>query len=305
MHNLGVLMKYGFLAILIVVAAALCGNSIFSFDGMPVQYYGNDVYGIGMGDTGISDLHRINPNFTNPSIITSTNKVLFSTAASLGNMWYEDSDGNTFKDDGLVLPYFQIAVPLLDHRIGFSFNSIASGVLENELETQFITSDGDTLAYSEINRLSSALFKGDLIYAYKNSILNFGLAMNFYLGHRVRYWKQDFSDGSYIDSKYEIEKNFKNPGFTIGLSKKVESVSLALSYSNRVKLKGDTVYKYGHQPLADTLNLADNYNFEVPAKFSGGVSLKFLEKYLDLMWLRKPKAFMEDILTHGLSETVS
>jgi len=34
-------------------------------------------------------------------------------------------------------------------------------------------------------------------------------------------------------------------------------------------------------------------------------SLKFLEKYLDLMWLRKPKAFMEDILTHGLSETVS
>ncbi len=272
-------MKYKVSAVILVLASALLGNSIFSFDGMPVQYYGNDVYGMGMGDTGISDLHRINPNFTNPSIMTSTNKVLFSTAASLGYMWYKDVDDNSFRDDGIVLPYFQIAVPLKKHRIGFSFNSVASGVLENEFDTQFVTSASDTLFYSEINNLSSSLFKGDIIYAYKNQFLNFGVAMNFYLGHRVRYWEQDFENGSYVDTKYEIEKNFKNPGFTAGVSKKIDSFSLALSYSNHVKLEGDVVFKYGHQPLADTLDLVDDYIFEVPAKISGGFSYKFLEKY--------------------------
>ncbi len=279
MHYLGDVMRFRVLIVIIIIAASLDSNSIFSFEGMPVQYYGNDVYGMGMGDTGISDLHRINPNFSNPSMMTSTNKVLFSTAASLGFMWYEDKAGNSFRDDGLVLPYFQIAVPLLNHRIGFSFNSVASGVLENEMDTQFITSAGDTLVYSETNRLSSGLFKGDLIYAYKNPIANIGVAMNYHLGHRVRYWKQDFSDAGYTDSKYEIEKNFKNPGYTIGISKKIEALSLALSYSNRVKLKGEIIYKYGHQPLADTLKFADDYIFEVPARISGGVSAKFLEKY--------------------------
>lgn len=271
-------MKYKVLSVILVLASALLGNSIFSFDGMPLQYYGNDVYGMGMGDTGISDLHRINPNFTNPSIMTSTNKVLFSTAASLGYMWYKDADDNSYRDDGLVLPYFQVAVPLKNHRIGFSFNSVASGDLENEYDTQFVTSESDTLLYSETNRLSSGLFKGDLIYAYKNPLVNIGFAVNYYLGHRVRYWKQDFENGSYVDTKYEIEKNFKNPGFTVGISKKMNSFSLALSYSNHVKLEGDKIFKYGHQPLADTL-FTDEYNFEVPAKLSGGISYKFLEKY--------------------------
>ena len=276
---MGDFMKFKIAFYLLIIAASIWGNSIFSFDGMPLQYYGNDVYGMGMGDTGISDLHRINPNFTNPSVITSTNKVLFSTAANLGYIWYKDADDNTFRDDGLVLPYFQLAVPLQNHRLGFSFNSIASGDLENVFETQFITTTSDTLLYSEINRLSSSLFKGDLIYGYKNHILNIGIAMNYYLGHRVRYWKQDFESSNYVDTKYEIEKNFKNPGFTVGASKKCNSLSLALSYSNHVKLEGDVVFKYGHQPLADTLDLADDYVFEVPAKISGGITYKFLEKY--------------------------
>lgn len=263
---------------MIILSFAVWANSVFSFDGMPLQYYGNDVYGMGMGDTGISDLHRINPNFTNPSIITSTNKVLFSTAASLGNMWYEDADGNSFRDDGIVLPYFQLAVPLKNHRLGFSFNAVASGSLENTFDTQYVTTAGDTLAYSEINRLSSSLFKADLIYAYKNPILNLGFAVNYYLGHRVRYWEQDYDDSDYTDTKYEIEKNFKNPGFTLGISKKLNSVSLALSYANHVKLEGEEIFKYAHEPAADTL-LTDDYLFETPAKISGGISYKFLEKY--------------------------
>jgi hypothetical protein len=272
------MMKYGVLIILMILSAALFGNSIFSFDGMPVQYYGNDVYGMGMGDTGNSDLHRINPNFSNPSIAVSTNKVLFSTAVSLGNIWYEDLN-NSFKDDGIFLPFFQIAVPILNHRLAFSFNSISSGNLENEREVMFVSSSGDTLTYSETNRLSSNIYKGDLIYAYKNPILNIGASVNYYLGHRVRYWNLDLDDSNYTDSKYEIEKLFKNPGFSIGVSKKIKGLSLSAAYSSAVKLEGDVELKYDHAPYADTLSLADDFLFEIPAKVSGGFTFKFLEKY--------------------------
>ena len=269
-------MKYRVLAILTILSAALLGNSIFSFEGMPVQYYGNDVYGLGMGDTGNSDLHRINSNFSNPSITVSTNKVLFSTAASLGYIWYDDDLNNSFKDDGIYLPFFQIAVPIADHRIAFSFNAMSSGDLENERE--WATSTGDTLTYSETNRLSSSIFKGDLIYAYKNPILNIGVAVNYYLGHRIRYWKLDFDDSYTLDAKYEIDKLFKNPGFTAGMSKKIGGLSLSAAYSSAVKLEGEVELKYSHPPYADTL-MTDDFLFEIPSKVSGGVTLKFLEKY--------------------------
>ncbi|MFC1898624.1 hypothetical protein ACFLYJ_03525 [Candidatus Cloacimonadota bacterium] len=272
-------MKYSVLLILTILCSALLGNSVFSFDGMPVKYYGNDVYGLGMGDTGNSDLHRINPNFSNPSIAVSTNKVLFSTAASLGYTWYEDDLGNSFKDDGIFLPFFQVAIPILNHRFAFSFNSVSSGNLENERETEWATSSGDTLSYSETNRLSSNIYKGDLIYAYKNPILNIGASINYYLGHRVRYWKMDFADGNYTDTKYEIEKLFKNPGFTLGASKKIGGLSLSAAYSSAVDLDGDVELKYGHSPYADTLSLADDFLFQIPAKVSGGFTYKFLEKY--------------------------
>lgn len=271
-------MRFKIVFLLLVIFVSLQGNSIFSFEGMPVRYFGNDVYGLGAGDTGIADLHRINPNFTNPSVIITSNKVLFSTSLSAGFMWYEDRSGNTFRDDGMVLRSFNIALPLNNHRVGFSFNSVASGVLENVFESTYISSS-DTLSYSQTNRISSSLFKGDLIYAYKNPILNFGFAANYYLGHRIRYWKLDFSNINYTDAKYEIEKKFKNPGYTVGISKKMNNLSFAASYSNHIKLEGDIIYKYGHTPLADTLALSDDYIFEVPAKISAGLSLKFLEKY--------------------------
>lgn len=273
------MMKYSVLLILTFLSAVLLGNSVFSFDGMPLQYYGNDVYGMGMGDTGNSDLHRINPNFTNPSLAVSTNKVLFSTAVSLGYMWYDDVQGNSFRDDGIFLPYFQIAVPIASHRVGFSFNAMSSGNLENEFATNWISSAGDTLSYTEINRLRSSIFKGDLLYAYQNPIVNVGVSVNYYLGHRIRYWKLDFADVNYTDTKYEIEKLFKNPGFTIGISKKIGGLSLGASYSSHTKLEGEVKLKYGHAPYADTLSLADDFLFEIPAKIAGGVTFKFLEKY--------------------------
>lgn len=268
-------MKYKIILMLLLIASLLIGNSIFSFDGMPLEYYGNDVYGLGMGETGSADLFRINPNFHNPSLAATTNNVLFSTAASLGYMWYKDSDNNEFRDDGIYMPYFTMAIPIKNHRFAFSFNSIASGNIENAIETTF----NDTLQYSEINRLSTSLYKAEMLYAYKSSIVNVGVAMNYYLGHRIRYWKIDFEDNDYADAKYEIEKIYKNPGFTVGLSKKIGKISLGVAYSSRVKLEGSETYKYAHIPYADTLDLEDDFLFEVPAQVSGGITWKFLEKY--------------------------
>ncbi len=271
-------MKYKMILVFLLIAVLLAGNSIFSFDGMPLEYYGNDVYGVGMGGTGSADLFRINPNFHNPSLATTTNNVLFSTATSLGYMWYQDSNNNEFRDDGIYMPYFTMAIPIKNHRFAFSFNSIASGNIENAKELEF-ESFSDTLQYSEINRLSTSLYKADMVYAYKSSVVNVGVAMNYYLGHRIRYWKIDFEDDDYNDAKYEIEKIYKNPGFTVGLSKKIGKVSLGAAYSSRVKLEGSITYKYGHTPYADTLSLEDDFLFEVPAQVSGGITWKFMEKY--------------------------
>jgi len=264
--------------VFLLIAVLLAGNSIFSFDGMPLEYYGNDVYGVGMGGTGSADLFHINPNFHNPSLATTTNNVLFSTATSLGYMWYQDSNNNEFRDDGIYMPYFTMAIPIKNHRFAFSFNSIASGNIENAKELEF-ESFSDTLQYSEINRLSTSLYKADMVYAYKSSVVDVGVAMNYYLGHRIRYWKIDFEDDDYNDAKYEIEKIYKNPGFTVGLSKKIGKVSLGAAYSSRVKLEGSITYKYGHTPYADTLSLEDDFLFEVPAQVSGGITWKFMEKY--------------------------
>ncbi len=271
-------MKYKLILVFLLMAVLLTGNSIFSFDGMPLEYYGNDVYGVGMGETGSADLFRINPNFHNPSIAATTNNVLFSTATSLGYMWYKDSENNEFRDDGIYMPYFTMAIPIKNHRFAFSFNSIASGNIENSKELEFI-SFSDTLQYSEVNRLSTSLYKADMVYAYKSSFVNIGVAMNYYLGHRIRYWKLDFEDNDYADAKYEIEKIYKNPGFTVGFSKKIGKVSMGAAYSSNVKLEGGITYKYGHTPYADTLSLEDDFLFEVPAQVSGGITWKFMEKY--------------------------
>ena len=272
-------MRYILLIALMLMFSQLMGNSIFSFEGMPQEYNGNDVYGLGMGETGSGDLFRINPNFTNPSVATTTDKVLFSTGVSLGWMWYKDTDDNKYRDDGIYFPYFSIAVPLKNHRIGFNFNSMYSGNLENEKETIWTSDFGDTLNYSETNKLSSNVYRADAIYAYKNPYVNWGIAVNYYIGHRIRYWKLDFDEYTMAETKYEIEKTFKNPGVTVGLSKKLNNFSLGATYSSYAKLEGDVIYKYGHTPYADTLSLADDFLFEIPARISGGLTWKFIDKY--------------------------
>lgn len=272
-------MKYKITIILLLISALLAGNSIFSFNGMPQEYYGNDVYGIGMGETGSADLFRINPNFHNPSLAVTTNNVLFSTATSLGYVWYKDQADNEFRDDGIHMPYFTFAVPMKSSRFAFSFNSIASGNIENFVECDPVVSFGDTLQYSQTTKLSTSLYKADMIYAYKNQYVNIGAAMNYYFGHRIKFWELDFEDDDLEDPQYELEKLYKNPGFSLGLSKKIGKISIGATYSSHVKLEGDEIYKYDHSPYADTLDVADDFLFEVPAQVSAGLTWKLLEKY--------------------------
>jgi len=257
------------------VVISLTGNSIFSFEEMPVKYYGTDVYGLGMGETGSADLFRINPNFSNPSMLASTNKVLFSTAVSLGYIWYEDSE-NKFRDDTLDFPYFSLAVPLKNHRLGFSFNSISSGNLDVKTEEISVTDFGDTLNYTSGNQVISNLYSADFIYSLKNRYLNLGISLNYYLGHRFQSWNLEFEDDDYEDAEYRLEKTFKNQGFSIGISKKIGDFSFGSSYSSAVKFDVSKIYEFNHYPYADTLNLE---NFEIPAEISGGLTYKFLNKY--------------------------
>lgn len=262
-------MKYKYAILILLFSTLLSANSIFSFDGFPLQFYGNDVYGLGMGETGSGDLFRINTNYVNPSLTTTSNKVTFSTAVSMGYVWYED-DNNSFQADGLYFPYFTINLPLNNHKFAFSFNSFASGNLENELER-----DWEDYDYTEINRINSSIYKIDLIYALQNKYLNLGLAVNYYIGHRTRYWKADFSDTELIDPKYELEKNFKKPSYSVGVSRKMGDFSWGLSYNAAVELQGDMIFKYGHPPYEDMLFEDTFYGLELPARYTAGLTWRW------------------------------
>ncbi len=263
--------------IVLIMSFRLFGNSVFSFDGMPLQNYGNDVYGIGMGESGSSDLFRINTNYFNPSLVTTANKVIFSTAVSLGNTWYADDDGNGFRDDGLNFPYFTLAVPIKNHKFAFSFNSYTSGNLNNEISSTWIDEQNSKYDYREINRLISNIYKTDIIYALKNKYLNLGFSANYYLGSRVRFWQLDFDDEIY-DAKEETKETYKNAGFSLGGNKKMGNISFALAYVSKVDLKGESIHKYNHEPYEDVIE-SDVIQYEIPRKIAGGITWKFLEKY--------------------------
>ena len=258
---------------MILSVSVLFGNSAFSFFGMPHQFLGNDVYGIGMGETGIADLYRINTDYYNPSLAITANKVIFSTAVSLGYIWYNDQNGGSFRDNGLTFPYFTIAVPVSSHKFAFSFNSFLCGNLENQSEKSW-----ENLKYTEINRIDANVYKANFIYAFKNKIFNLGLAINYYLGHRTQFWELDFNDENYSDAKYEIEKKFKNPGFSVGINKKIGNITMAAVYVSPTKLDGSVYFKYIHSPYQDTLS-HKTQNLEVPEQLGGGLTIKFLEKF--------------------------
>ncbi len=271
-------MKYKFLAIFLLISMVLSANSIFSYYGMANQYLGNDLYSAGMSDAGKNDLFRINTSYSNPSILTSSNKVIFSTATSFGKQNYYDDNGSSFKDDGFYLPYFTAAFPVLNHRFGLQYSLLYSGNLDTYGTGVFTSEDEEEFSYDTKNSIISNVFKVDLSYALKNRFVNIGIAGNYYLGHRIQYWEYDFENSTLLDSEYEKEELFKNPGYTLGLSKRLKSISFGLSYSSKVKLEGDVDYKYGFSNEPETVEEAV-YLFEVPAKISAGFTWKFVETF--------------------------
>jgi len=132
------------IVIMIILCGSLFSNSIFSFKGFPEQYYGNDVYATGMGGAGFGDLFRINTSFSNPALAATCNEVTFSSAASMNKYYYSDNKGDSFVDDGFDIPYFVISIPFKNHRFGFNYNSITSGILEREVRADNLDSDGNS-----------------------------------------------------------------------------------------------------------------------------------------------------------------
>jgi len=265
-------MRYLLILIIILGIGFLEANSVLSFSGMPQKYYGNDIYGIGMGETGISDLFRVNTNFLNPANTITASNVTFSTAFAMGNIWYLDKDNRGFKDDGAYFPYFNLTIPLKKHKFAFCFNSVTSGNLENEQENVW-----NNYTYTEINRLSASLYKADLIYAYKNDLLNFGLALNYYISHRIQYWKMDFKSTYLQDAEYEIDEGYKNPGFSFGINKKMQDFSFGAVYIKGTDLDGEIKFKYDHSPYTD--ELAGDFTYKLPDQISAGFTWRFKEKF--------------------------
>lgn len=277
-------MKTKFIILLTCMATLLGANSIFSYQGLPLANYGYDVYSVGMGSTGSADLFRINTNYTNPAVASNINKVIFSTSMAVGYQWYESAN-ESYRDDGLNFPYFTFAFPVKNHKLGFSFNTYLAGNLETSAEKSWEDEQDNVYNYNETSKISSNVYRADIFYAYKNPYLNFGIAANYYLGHRTSYWETIF-DSELNNNKFESEKEFKNPGITVGISKKWETFSFGLNYSAETKLDGDFSFKYNHEPYEDSVQKNETL-FTVPSRISGSFTYKISEKYktsCDLIW---------------------
>ena len=274
--------------VLFLVVFVFCGilyaNSVFMFNG-PVDFSMNrDTHGSGMGGTGSGDLFRINTSLINPAMSTTVNRVYFSTALSMGNIHYRDRENNSFRDDQIYLPYFNMIVPLRErHRIGFTYHTISSGKME-------VTGHGESGlgSFREDHRVSFSLYNAGFFYANANDIVNFGIGLNFVLGHQVQFFRQyDFvdSENDLMPSSFETDHSFKNSTFNIGLARAFDRFSAGLAYSFPVDLKGEKSYR------TNTINeVIDKSPYEYPAQLTMGLtyrahSLLYFSSDIDLqMW---------------------
>jgi len=267
------------LALLLAVSLPLMGgNSIFSFRGTPWQYYGNDIYGMTMGDVGMSDLYRKNMGFGNPAIVGNASKALFSTGMMFGWTGYksEDVSGESFRDNSMDFPFFSIALPLNKHRLGFQFNSFASGVVENKREFDSVIYWGtvpmDTLTIKETQSIDRYIYRADLIYAYRFDKFSIGAAFNYYLGHDIRRFYQDSGNGIF-NTFEKTDQSYKNPGATLGMAADLDKVSLGAYFSPETTLEGDLIRSSIHE----TEELG-TYKYSTPATAGAGVTWKLTEE---------------------------
>lgn len=244
------------LGLALIAFSLWAGNSIFSYYGYPVQFYGRDIYSMGMGDSGASDIFRYNTGYANPALSNRSNKSLFGTGIIAGYTTYKSEYQGTdrsFRDDALDIPYFSISVPVLRHRFGFQFNSYASGAVKN----QFVYPD------STIERQESEkyLYRADLIYSFNYKNLNLGLSGNYYFGHDNRTFEQSSADNT-IPTKESLLQSYKNPTLTLGALQSYQKHSVGLHLTLPVTLEGESTRSSTHsteEPVEITYDLPMQY----------------------------------------------
>lgn len=249
-------MKKQLLIILALSITALwAGNSIFSYDGFPVQNYGRDIYSLGMGDAGASDIFRYNTGYANPAMHNRSNRTLFSTGMLMGYTFYEseyEGQSKSFWDDMLDFPYFNVSVPIGRHRLGAQFNSHSSGLLSNQLSLP----DGSV----EKQISDKYLYRADIIYSLNVKNLNVGLSGNLYFGHDNLSFTQTGNYGSF-DTRETLVRDFKNPSLTIGVLQTFNKLAFGAHYNLPVTLKGESVRSSIHETEA-----AIDYEYKLPGQ---------------------------------------
>lgn len=289
------------LTLLIVAVLSLsAGNSIFSYDGFPLRYYGKDVYSMGMGDAGASDVFRYNTGFANPALHNRSNRTLFSTGLQFGYTFYrsQDADGKeySFRDDSLDLPYFSLSVPINRHRLGFQFSSLASGVVENQ--TSFTTDSGVNI--TEKQKMDRYLYRGDILYSYLLGNYSLGVSGNYYFGHDTRTFIQE-GGFDIFNTIEELSRTYKAPTFTVGALAKYNKFALGGHFTSGTTLKGGEIRTSLHatEPEVD-------YEYRTPHEIGASMTLLPITEHklaADLqyeMWSKVDESKYEDAWKLGL-----
>ncbi len=257
-----------FTVCLIALAAALFGgNSVFAYDGYPVQFYGRDTYSMGMGETGSSDVFRINNGFANPALSTDSNYSLFSTGLILGWTRYKSETAaqgeQSYTDNSLDLPYFSMSIPYRKHRFGFQFNSFASGLVNNQTSWEDSASG---LSITEQQEMDRYIYRADLIYSYRLRGLSLGVSGNFYFGHETHSFIQESGSGIF-DVREQLIRKYKNPSATLGAIYQFPKLAFGAYYTMPVTLKGDVVRTSIHEEEDPV-----DYEQELPGQLSASAT---------------------------------
>ncbi len=258
------------------------GNSIFSYDGYPIRYSGKDIYSLGMGDTGASDLFRYNGGYDNPAQFNRSNKSIFGTGIIFGYTNYESEDEGVkrnFRDDSLDFPYFSVSVPLKRHRLGFQFSPFASGVVKNESARA-----DSTLERQETEKY---IYHADLIYSYNHRGLNVGLSGNFFFGHDYHTFEQSSADYT-VPTRESLKSSFKNTTVTFGAIQTYQDHAVGLHATMPVTLQGETKRNTFHSS-------------EEPVDYEYSLPLMVTASYTGLM--KKELKLATDLSYEGYSET--
>lgn len=251
------------------IGVLTAGNSVFSLEGFPYQFSGNDIYGQGMGDVGIGDGLRLANGFSNPALVNTATTVNFYTSVKLGYIKYSVDGEDGYTDDALDFPFFSMVAPYNKHKFAFQFNSWKSGNFDNVLKFPAVF-DGEEITITEQNLISSYIYKLDFYYGYRLDYgFSFGLGPNVYIGHRERELIQD-SDSGFFNTRNKSKLSFTDVGFSAGGLYQGTTWSLGANYEYGREIKAEEEFKTIHS----TEEIGE-VKFNLPHKFGIGAAKKW------------------------------